>query len=329
MSACMATDGTPSAVRGDSTPAQDPAAAASVRPVALPAIPRMRPAASRRGTETAEAPVQTDGAATNAAQQPDENVAEATPSADRNDRLNEVTMHGGAADAAGDASQPPSDRVPLQAPGPPVVDTAPALFSADDESFGISGTMSDPGSEPDLKRAPLPRTDVDGGGDDTGTDPEIDLAAVSLPELDRGIDVESLFDGDVVRYCGAMWQMGEYIGAARRRGEPFKRAIGDAVQRIADEKNLPLDNRLAFSGQVYGRLVYRLEDSHAALTLGTYVHFACLTVRGDKKIVPADPNAERMLNSGLALCESTAFTRDELNDCIFRELTPIVDRRNS
>ncbi len=125
-----------------------------------------------------------------------------------------------------------------------------------------------------------------------------------------------------------MWQMGEYIGTARRRGEPFKGAIDDAVRRIAVEKQLPLDNRLAFSGQVYGRLVYRLEDSHAALTLGTYVHFACLTVRGDKKIVPADPNAERLLNAGLVRCETTSFTRDDLNDCIFRELTPIVDRRN-
>lgn len=157
---------------------------------------------------------------------------------------------------------------------------------------------------------------------------ETELAiAAPIPE-DRGIDVESLFDGDVVRYCEAMWQMGEYIGAARHRGEPFKQAMRDGVRRIASEKQLPLDNRLSFSGQVYGRLLYRLDDSHSARAYGAYVHFACLTVRGDKKIVPADPDAERDLNVGLRHCEGRAVTRHELNDCLFRELAPIVERRN-
>ena len=159
-------------------------------------------------------------------------------------------------------------------------------------------------------------------------DLEDEQAVALLAPVERGIDVESLFDGDVVRYCRAMWQMGEYIGAARRRGEPFRKAIQDGVRRIASEKQLPLDKRLSFSGQVYGRLLYRLEDGHSARAFGAYVHFACLTVRGDKKIVPADPGAERKLNEGLKLCEGKAVARDDLNDCLFRELTPIVERRN-
>jgi hypothetical protein len=159
-------------------------------------------------------------------------------------------------------------------------------------------------------------------------DLEDEQAVALLAPVERGIDVESLFDGDVVRYCRAMWQMGEYIGAARRRGEPFGKAIQDGVRRIASEKQLPLDKRLSFSGQVYGRLLYRLEDGHSARAFGAYVHFACLTVRGDKKIVPADPGAERKLNEGLKLCEGKAVARDDLNDCLFRELTPIVERRN-
>jgi len=292
-----------------------------MRPVILPAIPRMRPKALR-GALSAQAPIRTDAAGATRQRQ-GEGHAEKLPPAGQADESDSPENANGAGGLPAVATE-----VPTLAGTTPEEESSG--HGADDIPVA-SGADSDAAAPPESEYPSTSGNDAEAAAADgrISHDEEVDLAALSLPELNRGIDVESLFDGDVVRYCAAMWQMGEYIGAARRRGEPFKRSIADAVRRIADEKQLPLDNRLAFSGQVYGRLVYRLDDSHAALTFGTYVHFACLTVRGDKKIVPADPDAERLLNSGLALCENTAFTRDDLNACIFRELTPIVDRRNS
>jgi hypothetical protein len=355
LAACMATDGTESAVR-DGSRAAPGATAATQSPssTGLPAIPRMRPEPPRKTRSAGTAVAQSGGAAKDADGQPGGGAKGAKPStggsgvtqagAQAPEQTNATTQtdtktaigtisSADSADAPGaDPSRPPDP----QAEGgqPPEADptaggTGIALLPGVDASSTSSGTMSEPGSPPvDPADGSLSGMDAGAGNAGPAADREPELAVLMPPEIDPGIDVESLFDGDVVRYCAAMWRMGEYIGAARRRGEPLQQSIGDAVRRIAAEKQLPLDNRLAFSGQVYGRLVYRLEDSHAALTLGAYVHFACLTVRGDKRIVPADPNAERLLNSGLARCENTAFTRDALNDCIFRELTPIVDRRN-
>lgn len=148
------------------------------------------------------------------------------------------------------------------------------------------------------------------------------------PDSPGGLDVESLFGGDVMRYCAAMGEMGRDIGEARGRGEKQKGAIADATARAARAYDLPLDKRLSFSGKVYGRLLYRLDDKHSPQVLGAYAEFACLTVRGDKKIVPADQDSERELNEGLRRCQSEAFTADDLRDCVFRRLTPVVDNRN-
>jgi len=325
LTACMAADGTSIATWGNIAPDQAPALVAPARAVVLPAIPRMRPNAPRK-SQTALAPVQSDAGET-AAHKRKKGAAGTAPPAGPSD---ESAPHGDTANASSPAHKPdPGDSAPGES-GPPVADAEPPLPPKDREPAETADAAALPEPAPELPEASLTggglATRSDEGGPVSGT--VFDLAALAPAEADRGIDVESLFDGDVVRYCAAMWQMGEYVGAARRRGEPFKQAIGDAVKRIADEKQLPLDNRLAFSGQVYGRLIYRLDDSHAARTLGAYVHFACLTVRGDKKIVPADPDAERSLNSGLAYCEDNALLRDDLNACLFRELTPIVDRRN-
>ena len=346
LAACMATGGTEPAVRDGSNPASGATAAAQTAPPGgLPAIPRMRPKALRTTPQAGPAVAQADTAARDAGSPASGGGEGAGPSAGGSSVAKAAAMaQPGSTAAAGQTA--PADTADAQSAGsgsspdpqagvddpamagPAAGDAAFALLQGGDASSTPAGTMPDPAPSTHPAEASRSGIDADSAGTGPAEDPETALAIALPPELDPGIDVESLFDGDVVRYCEAMWQMGEYIGAARRRGQPFKQSIGDAVRRIAAEKQLPLDNRLAFSGQVYGRLVYRLEDSHAALTLGTYVHFACLTVRGDKKIVPADPNAERLLNSGLAYCESTAFTRDALNDCIFRELTPIVDRRN-
>ncbi|UCH72914.1 MAG: hypothetical protein JSU82_11100 [Rhodospirillales bacterium] len=318
LTACMTAEGGPSSGAGMEGAAPETVVAVPPSvPVSLPAIPRMRPKPPRK-TASAPAPARSDAAPAKAEQAMQELMmtgagspagqTTGTPGPTPDDTWSEATSAGGA--ESGEVAAAAAD-VESQAIG----ETADQLPDDPDT------TVTDAASRP-------PPDDVSPPGDGSGAAPPTELAVLPVREPDRGIDVESLFDGDVVRYCAAMWQMGEYIGAARRRGEPFKEAIAAAVQRIAAEKQLPLDNRLAFSGQVYGRLVYRLEDTHAARTLGTYVHFACLTVRGDKKIVPADPNAERLLNSGLAHCESTTLTRDGLNDCIFRELTPIVERRN-
>ncbi len=334
LAACISTDGTETAVRDGSGPAPGSAAAARPAPSAgLPAIPRMRPEPPRKTQSTGTAVAQAGGAATGAGSQPGggAKIPEQSGATTRTGSGSALASDG-SADAA-DASNAVPDP---QSGGGQSADADPAAGGAGtvlppgvDASAASSGGMSEPGSPPaDAADGSLSGTDAGAGNAGSAVDPDTDLAIAMPPDIDPGIDVESLFDGDVVRYCAAMWRMGEYIGEARRRGEPLQQAIGNSVRRIAAEKQLPLDNRLAFSGQVYGRLVYRLEDSHAALTLGAYVHFACLTVRGDKKIVPADPNAELLLNSGLVRCESTAFTRDALNDCIFRELTPIVDRRN-
>lgn len=333
LTACMAANIAPPETRvgGDLAPAS--VVIAPALPVALPTIPRMRPKPPRKPQSTGVA-AQTSGAANTSGKK-------RTPSAVGTARSTDGAGSGRVAGAVA-AKMAPTDGYTMTAaannldldesgasnrdPESPMAGVQPQLSPPPYESAELGSTMPDPVRSADAV-ADSPADNEP--GNDSADERAIDLAAFPPPEPGPGIDVESLFDGDVVRYCAAMWQMGEYIGAARRRGDPFKRAIGEAVRRIADEKQLPLDNRLAFSGQVYGRLVYRLEERHAALTFGTYVHFACLTVRGDKKIVPADPNAERLLNSGLAHCESTSFTRDDLNDCIFRELTPVVDRRNS
>ena len=343
LAACVATGGTDSAVRDGSGPAPGSAAGARSAPSAgLPAIPRMRPKAPRKVPSAGAASAQAGGAVTDTVSRSGgaEVPAPGQPGAAAGTGSGQEMAATGPANAtdAADALNAGPDLPPDKLAGAgrssgsglSAGDARAALMPGADASSAFPGPVSElefPPSDPAGGISPGMDGGTAGAGSDSG--PETELAIAIAPEIDPGIDVESLFDGDVVRYCAAMWRMGEYIGAARRRGEPFKRAIGDSVRRIAAEKQLPLDNRLAFSGQVYGRLVYRLEDSHAALTLGTYVHFACLTVRGDKKIVPADPNAERLLNAGLARCENTAFTRDTLNDCIFRELTPIVDRRNS
>ena len=317
LAACMATDGMGPAVRDGGAAA--PGTAQPAASTSLPAIPRMRPKAPGKTPSAGTAVAQAGGATKKMDSQPAGAAGGATPAAGNSGAALQADSETAASTATTDTGES----------GAPADGTGTVLPPGVDESFGMPGTMSEPGSPPADPADGFPSgTGADTGSFDTAAELEAELAAMPLPEPDLGIDVESLFDGDVVRYCEAMWRMGEYIGAARRRGEPLKQSIGASVRRIAAEKQLPLDNRLAFSGQVYGRLVYRLEDSHAALTLGAYVHFACLTVRGDKKIVPADPNAERLLNSGLSYCENTAFTRDALNDCIFRELTPIVDRRN-
>ncbi len=325
LAACMTTDGTRTAVGDRGGPAQDPAAHTAAAPVTLPAVPRMRPKAPPK-QQTSRTPQAPPGGVVAKAGKASAGVASAAAPPPNH-----------AADSSGEAATAATAPA-AEAAAPPGADAAADrnLPSLADAATGAAGdpavAMAELEAPPATGDRPaIPGDDTytpDAFAGDGGFDLQDDVAALTLPERNPGIDVESLFDGDVVRYCAAMWQMGEYIGTARRRGEPFKRAIDDSVRRIAVEKQLPLDNRLAFSGQVYGRLVYRLEDSHAALTLGTYVHFACLTVRGDKKIVPADPNAERLLNAGLMHCETTSFTRDDLNDCIFRELTPIVDRRN-
>jgi len=330
LTACMAADGTPIATPGDIAPDRTPALVASAQPVVLPAIPRMRPNAPRK-SQTALAPVQSD-AGEIAAHKRDKSAAGTTPAAGPTaGTTDESAPHGDIANAASPAYKPYPDDSPPGESGPAAAGAEPPVPPKGREPVETADATAQPEPAPELPEESLAggglAMNSDDGAPMSGTD--FDFAALAPAEADRGIDVESLFDGDVVRYCAAMWQMGEYIGAARRRGEPFRQAISDAVKRIADEKQLPLDNRLAFSGQVYGRLVYRLDDSHAAQTLGAYVHFACLTVRGDKKIVPADPDAERSLNSGLAYCEGKALLRDDLNACLFRELSPIVDRRNS
>ena len=339
LAACMATGGTDSAVRDGSGPAPGSAAGARSAPSAdLPAIPRMRPKAPRKVPSAGAASAQAGGAVTDTVSRSGgaEVPAPGQPGAAAGTGSGQemaATGPADAADAPGAGPDLPPD--PLAGAGQSsdsglsAGDAGAVLMPGADASSAFPGPMSEAEFPPSDAAGGI-SPGMDGGTAGAGSDsgPETELAIAIAPEIDPGIDVESLFDGDVVRYCAAMWRMGEYIGAARRRGEPLKQSIGASVRRIAAEKQLPLDNRLAFSGQVYGRLVYRLEDSHAALTLGAYVHFACLTVRGDKKIVPADPNAERLLNSGLSYCENTAFTRDALNDCIFRELTPIVDRRN-
>ena len=337
LAACMATDGTQTATRDDAGPAPAATATSPVTlPADLPAIPRMRPGApgGKKPAATADAqpgmtPANANGRRGGAATGP---TASGQPGAAQPGEPGASTADPGSADGA-DARDTGSGRPQvLSADGSPSTTGDPAagraeaaLPSGTDASAGASGATSSSWPPQAESAAGWPSGDDGGGGSHESPGTRV---AVAPPLADTGIDVESLFDGDVVRYCAAMWQMGEYIGAARRRGEPFKKAIGDAVRRIAAEEQLPLDNRLAFSGQVYGRLLYRLDEDHASLTLGAYVHFACLTVRGDKKIVPADPNAERLLNAGLAHCENVAFTRDKLNDCIFRELTPIIDRRN-
>jgi hypothetical protein len=348
LAACMTTAGTESAVRDGSDPASGSAAAArSATSPDLPAIPRMRPEPPRKTQPAGTAVAQAGGAATTSDSQPGGDAKGATPSAagPQGTEQGGPTLQADSETAAGSTMSGDTDHASSAEPnqssglpadadrppgaGPAADGTGTVLLSGEDASAASSGAISESDSPPDYPAdGSVSGIDTDAGSANPAADPETYLAVMTPPEIDPGIDVESLFDGDVVRYCAAMWRMGEYIGAARRRGEPFKPAITNAVRRIAAEKQLPLDNRLAFSGQVYGRLVYRLEDSHAALTLGAYVHFACLTVRGDKRIVPADPDAERLLNSGLARCEDTAFVRDALNDCIFRELTPIVDRRN-
>jgi hypothetical protein len=367
LAACMASDGTQTATRtGDAPPPAADTAGRVALPADLPAVPRMRPGKPGDTESTDTAQTKSGGASGSvrsaqagaaglagssglpaAAEAGDNGATQANAGrvAGTQDAPGSAAATAGkiaSADAPGagssSPSELPSDVSPVAATGPDAGRTEAALPSGTDASTVASGAplgtdASDVASGPPSGSEPWPPAGSSGGSW-TGADGDSGTAldtrvAVAPPLEDTGIDVESLFDGDVVRYCAAMWQMGEYIGAARRRGEPFKRAIGDAVRRIAAEEQLPLDNRLAFSGQVYGRLLYRLDEGHASLTLGTYVHFACLTVRGDKKIVPADPNAERLLNAGLAHCENVAFTRDKLNDCLFRELTPIVDRRNS
>lgn len=309
LAACMTTDGAdPAARAGDGAIQETDTAARRTSPASLPSIPRMRPKSFARAQRVKPADAITGGIAGGKAKPTSEETAMAVPGETGSRGGGELSPRTG--DVPGVTRGPASnaelgENLPSTVPAGSF-GTLPPAATADDYSPAGASTMA--AVEGILPGSPVANT--------------------SLPEPSRGIDVESLFDGDVVRYCEAMWRMGEYLGAARHRGEPSKQAIAAAVRRIATERDLPLDNRLTFSGEVYGRLLYRMANSHSARTLGAYVHFACLTVRGDKKIVPADPIAERELNSGLVRCEETAVTRDDLNACIFRELTPIVDRRN-
>ena len=139
--------------------------------------------------------------------------------------------------------------------------------------------------------------------------------------------MDRLYGGTVDTHCALIGNLGAAIGAARRRGKDEADAIAEGVDDIARETGLGREHWLVFSGRVYGGVVFRLQSSFETRTYGAYAEFACRTLKGRQKTIPADAESARLLDAGVARCEIAGGGRDEILACLDETLNPVIDRR--
>jgi hypothetical protein len=129
--------------------------------------------------------------------------------------------------------------------------------------------------------------------------------------------------------CDVIELIGRAVGRWRLRGDERKQATDKAIDDVVRMTGEVRSEKFVFSGRVYGMLIYQIGKDHTPEGYGAYAQSACLILRGQKGIVPADDASQKRLDESLTICEAGSNGTGELNLCILERMERIVREQDT